>query len=200
MTSLIIGATGLVGNLLLRKLAKKYQKVYVVSRSQVDLPENCEVCAFDEAKNINADDFFNCLGTTIKKAGSKNKFHNIDVGIPLKVLQDNPQIKRVFNISSIGADSRGMSFYLRCKGELEESFNQAGKKAVFHYRPSTLDGKREENRPWEKVALVSMRSFRHLPLLKIYAPTRVDDLIQQVLKDCDSSHEGVIVRSTDILN
>ena len=85
---LIVGATGLVGNECLLQLSEndQYDKVIVLTRKP--LPENLElpkvenhVIDFDNPESykdlVSANHVICTLGTTIKKAGSKENFYRI---------------------------------------------------------------------------------------------------------------------------
>ena len=195
--AILIGATGLVGRTLLNKLVKQFDTLYLPVRKQFDCDEpNIVFLSFDQAKDLEVDSFFNCLGTTIKKAKSKENFERIDKGIPLQILNDNPRIENVYNISSLGASKDSTHFYLKTKGSLEEEINQLGKKLVIHYHPSILDGDREESRPLEYVGIKAARVLNFLPVFKKYAPTKVEDLAAIVTKDAASELVGVITRES----
>ena len=86
-TAIIIGATGLVGNLITRKLLEdnRYEKVKVFVRKSLNInnPKLEEhIVDFDNIalwkNNLSGDEFYSALGTTIKKAGSKDAQYKID--------------------------------------------------------------------------------------------------------------------------
>ena len=95
-----------------------------------------------------------CLGTTIKQAKTKAAFRKVDfeyIHIAAQ-LAGSQQSKSFVWISSVGANAKSKSFYLRVKGELENAIlampNLKNPSAV---RPSLLLGKREQPRFAEKV-------------------------------------------------
>ena len=85
-TAIIAGSTGLIGSQLLQLLLESpiYEKVIALTRK--DLPHHPKlVQVLAEAGNISekfewlkADDVYCCLGTTMAKAGSKEKFREIE--------------------------------------------------------------------------------------------------------------------------
>ena len=94
------------------------------------------------------------LGTTIKKAGSKDEFMEIDHDLRLEIskIAKEEGCKTLILISSMGANSKSNIFYSSVKGLLEDiGFEE------FHIlRPSLLLGKRTETRPAEYISKLIM--------------------------------------------
>lgn len=163
-SALIVGATGLVGQQLLQILLKgeQYESVVAIVRRSLEIknPKLWEiVCDFDNLEEIQdkvagIDDVFCCLGTTIKKAKTKETMHKVDVEYPLEVakLALNKGAKHFLLISSMSADSNSLFFYPRIKGKLEEELKSYSFEAISIFRPSLLLGGREEFRLGEKMA------------------------------------------------
>ena len=91
-TALVLGATGLIGNLLTTSLLTPpvYSNVKVLARKSLGWqhPRLQEVqFDFDHPNGLvtQADDIFCCLGTTMKKAGSKDAFQKVDYKYPLEI-------------------------------------------------------------------------------------------------------------------
>ena len=89
---IVIGATGLVGRELLkqRNQLEVCEKITAVVRhedAQLQTLEKVQQFILDDFLLLNDEDVngyshaFSCLGTTLKKAGSKEKFYNIDYEI-----------------------------------------------------------------------------------------------------------------------
>jgi uncharacterized protein YbjT (DUF2867 family) len=95
-----------------------------------------------------------CLGTTIKEAGSKERFREVDHDYPLTLakIAKAGGATHYLVVTSIGADARSMIFYNRVKGELERDLATLGFAALTIVRPSLLLGKRETSRFGEKLA------------------------------------------------
>ncbi len=94
------------------------------------------------------------LGTTIRAAGSEAAFRAVDLDAALafaRRLRDAGAARFVL-VSSVGADPRARSFYLRVKGELEEAVAALGFPSFVALRPSLLLGPRAEARPGEAIA------------------------------------------------
>lgn len=98
------------------------------------------------------------LGTTMRKAGSKEAFHHVDVDYQLAAAKLGRQAgaTQFVLVSSVGADAASNNFYLRTKGELEQEIGRLGFEALHIFRPSLLLGKRVEFRLGERLAMVVM--------------------------------------------
>ncbi|MEO0332812.1 MAG: oxidoreductase, partial [Bacteroidota bacterium] len=92
--ALIAGATGLIGNELLQLLirGRHYQKISVLSRREIETySKRVATVITDYSRLLDKDipsdvtDVFCCLGTTMKKAGSKEAFREVDYDYPLKI-------------------------------------------------------------------------------------------------------------------
>lgn len=166
--ALIAGASGLVGRQVLAILLDSgyYQKVYVLTRRSLNLlhPKAVElVIDFDELDKLQfpeVEDVFCCLGTTMKKAGSKEAFRKIDYKYPLDLAKvaASSGASQYLLVSALGARKNSFFFYNRVKGEIEEDISKISQfKKVAIIRPSMLLGEREEGRAGEGVAKVLMR-------------------------------------------
>ena len=107
---------------------------------------------------------FCCLGTTIRKAGSKAAFQSVDYDYAIGFARAGLEAgaKRLMLISSVGADARAGNFYLRVKGELERDVERLDFAAIHIFRPSFLMGKRDEPRPGEEWGIKLARAFEWL--------------------------------------
>lgn len=161
-SALILGPTGLVGSHLLALLLEieDYDRVVALSRRPLELRHPKLNVVLSELADLGrhpgelqADDIFCCLGTTIRLAKTQEAFRAVDFEAPLAVarLQSDPGGKRYFLISSLGADARSPFFYTRVKGELEKELGHQGFKRVVSARPSLLLGQRREPRPGEMI-------------------------------------------------
>ena len=173
--ALIIGATGLVGNELLHRLLDSdlYGHVTALVRRPMGLanPKLHErIIDFDNmesmASEFAVDEVFCCLGTTIKKAGSKEAFRKVDYEYPLKAaeLAKAQGVSQYLVISAIGADPKTKVFYSRVKGELESALITLQFDSLQLIHPSLLLGKRDEFRTAE--ALSGWLSPVFSPLLR----------------------------------
>lgn len=172
-TAILFGATGLTGTHVLKNLIndERYEKIKVFTRSELPVQsgltaqsDKLEVfkTGLDELDNyensIRGDDVFCCLGTTIKKAGSKENFRKVDFDYPVKIaeLANKNEVPAFLIISSIGAYLQSSNFYLRTKGEVEKAIQEFSFKKIIILRPSMLMGKRREFRLMEEIGKVIM--------------------------------------------
>ena len=161
---LVAGSTGLIGNLLIKELVKSGKEVIAITRNK-NISEDKQIFSrvvdFDDKKSLdglftNITDVFICLGTTIKKAGSKEKFRKVDVDYCFSIAKaaSKAKVSNLSIVTSIGADSQSNNFYLKCKGEVEEMISGLCFKSLSIYRPGLLIGKREEKRFAESIGQI----------------------------------------------
>jgi uncharacterized protein YbjT (DUF2867 family) len=156
-TACIFGSTGLVGSYLLEQLIHDdtYQKIIVFNRRKTSIQNPKIEQIIDDYQNIAnysghlvADDFFCCLGTTMKKAKTKPAFEYVDYHLPLEIgnIALANKVKNYLIVSSVGASSQSSNFYLRTKGGMEEAIFKLEIGNIFIFRPSMLLGNRNESR------------------------------------------------------
>ncbi len=210
--AIVFGATGLVGQALVKQLLAhpNYGEVVCVNRREqtVDHEKYKEIISDlsnpgDLLKHLNGDDVFCCLGTTIKKAGSKKQFEKVDFGLPVAIgkLCEKRKISHYLVVSSIGANAESRNFYLRTKGRMEESVLKLNISQKTIVRPSMLLGPRKEHRFGEEAGKVFMKVFD--PLLfgkwKKYRAIHVDAVSKSMLIIANSSPTGQMIFESDEL-
>lgn len=146
-----------------------------------------------------------CMGTTIKKAGSKEALKKIDFELPLTCAQYGKQkgAQHFILVSSIGADSQSSVFYLRTKGELEEMIKSLAFKTTTILRPAGLLGPRKEFRLGEVVGnfIGSVISPFLLGSLKNYRPIQAETVAKVIVEKAKHPDAGFyILESLDIQN
>jgi uncharacterized protein YbjT (DUF2867 family) len=171
-TALIAGSTGLIGRQLLQLLldSSRYSKVTAITRQ--DLPPHPKLVQIktefdsigDKSTTLKADDVFCCLGTTMAKAGSKDKFYQVDFYYPLLLAKISKAegAKQYLMVSALGADKKSSIYYNQVKGEIEEAIEDVGFETVHIFRPSLLLGPREEKRAGEDSARFIYKYFGFL--------------------------------------
>jgi uncharacterized protein YbjT (DUF2867 family) len=176
-TALVAGSTGLIGNQLLQLLLKDdhYDVVKAISRKPIEIThsklENI-VLDFERLNehqaNLKADDVFCCLGTTIKKVKTKEKFRKVDFDYPVELanLTRANGAEQYLLVSALGADKNSKIFYNQVKGEVEVAIGQLGFKSFHIFRPSLLMGDRSESRSGEEAGKVFFKYFGFLVPLK----------------------------------
>src|SRR4030095_3180773 len=169
-TAAILGSTGMIGNYLLDLvLADEYfSTVRVLVRRPVQKKSDrmeVKLVDFNDAESFKlvlegCDTIFICIGTTQKNVKGNNElYRKIDFDLPLKAARfgKDAGCKKFILVSSVGANSKSSTFYLRLKGELEEAIHQVGLDAVHIMQPSMLLGERTEKRTAEKVIQGTMK-------------------------------------------
>jgi uncharacterized protein YbjT (DUF2867 family) len=161
--ALLAGATGLVGRELLPLLLDDgdTEEVVVLSRRPLATPHpklQQGVIAFDQLQNFvlpPVDDFYCCLGTTMREAGSHEAFREVDLVYPVTIARMAlaAGATRCLFVSAIGADRQSRVFYNQVKGELEHELMRLELRTVYAFRPSLLAGKRTQLRLGERAAL-----------------------------------------------
>ena len=206
-TALVVGATGLVGNVLTHRLldSSAYEKVKVLVRHSLGWqhPRLQEIqYDFDHPNGllVQADDVFCCLGTTMKKAGSKDAFRRIDYKYPLDVAQRAlvNRAKQFFLVSSMGANSDSSIFYNRVKGELERDLAALNYPALFIFRPSLLLGERSEFRLGERIGEGLMKLLNPLIPAK-YKGIRVESVANAMFQKAQEGLTGKHIIESDQL-
>jgi uncharacterized protein YbjT (DUF2867 family) len=202
-TAIVAGASGLTGGFLLDVLArdKTFGRIIVLSRKAVKpaQPKVKEIIV--DFSKLDKYDFwsdahvlFCCIGTTIKKAGSRENFRKVDFDIPVKLAEQCALYNIGYHlISSTGADAASRNFYLRTKGETEEALKTLGLPSLSIYRPSMLFGPRKENRPGESFGKIIMYLAHPLMLgpLKKYRGIHAYSVAKGMVNHAKSSPEGV---------
>jgi uncharacterized protein YbjT (DUF2867 family) len=167
MKAIIIGATGLVGNFILKEVLSDnyFSEVRIFTRHSTGIinPKLIEIISPMTEINtlsseIQGDVLFNALGTTIKKAGSQEEQRRIDRDLPVAFARFASEngVKMMLNVSSVGASITG-GFYLKTKAEMENGTENFFPDAVFHFRPGILVGNRNEFRLFEKISTGVMK-------------------------------------------
>ncbi len=160
--AIVLGSSGLVGNLLLKILleSKQYHSVTVFVRRQLEIqhPKLRQIITdFKDfkhlEKDIEGDILFSCLGSTKKKTPKKEDYVFVDKVIPdtFAEITSKKGLKQFHLVSAIGANSDSSIFYNRLKGELEDSIKEKKIPSINIYQPSLIKGKRKEFRFGESV-------------------------------------------------
>ena len=210
-TAIIFGATGLTGSLVLKKLIRdeRYEKIKVFTRSEPEIKsDKMEVIKTDlenlekYSDEIAGDDVFCCLGTTIKKAGSKENFKKVDLDWPALIakIASKNKVPNFLMISSIGADPKSANFYLRTKGEAENAVRQHDFYKVVILRPSMLLGKRSEFRFFEELGKLVMVPLKFLFIGKLrkYRPINSERVASAMIKFANITTSKYVFESHEI--
>lgn len=163
MRALVLGASGLVGSELVNLLLKddNFKEVKIIVRSLMPLkhPKLEQIIADYStikkvSESLNTQTVFSCIGSTKNKTPNKDEYYKIDHDYPIllaKLCLANGA-KSFHFISSLGADSNSTNFYLKMKGETENSLKELAYPSLHLYQPSLLRGKRKEFRLLENIS------------------------------------------------
>ena len=198
----IAGATGEVGKRLVEKLIahNSDNTIHILVRKEsalFDARVQQHVVNFSELESFKLgkgfDMAYSCLGTTIKSAGSKEKFKYVDHDLTLKFANWTHQhgCSNFACISAIGANKTSNNFYLSVKGETEHNLTQIGFKHLWLIRPSLLLGQRDEFRLGEylgSLLSIFISPFMLGPLAK-YKPVQMLQVAETMASFLDSSNE-----------
>jgi len=210
--AVVFGSTGLVGKELLKELLgnDEFDKVISVARKDLIVSnprlEQVRITDFSQLMNLkdklNATIFFCCIGTTIKIAGSKEAFRQVDLFIPQEIakLAELLSVPSLVIISSIGASYASSNFYLRTKGEMEKTVRELYSGNLKIVRPSLLMGQRDEFRFGEKASVGFMKVFGWVfagPLKK-YKGIYAHDVARAMIKIAKFPSEKVIYESDEL--
>lgn len=149
----VAGATGLVGRSLVARLCAdpSVAVVHALVRRDPGLAHpklRVHTVDFAALPALPAlDEVYLALGTTIKIAGSRERFRAVDFDANLAVARavQAAGARRAGLVSALGAQARSSVFYSRVKGELEEALAALGFgfDALVIAQPSMLRGDRD---------------------------------------------------------
>ncbi|RJQ78552.1 MAG: NAD-dependent epimerase/dehydratase family protein [Desulfobacteraceae bacterium] len=200
---LVAGSTGLVGSAFLAaiKQNRSFREVIAVSRREIASIGDAaniqqRIIDFDrlnDYKNeLAATSTFCALGTTIKKAGTKERFRRVDYQLPLDlariVLENNCQ--NFILISAVGANPDSKIFYNRIKGELEAQIQKLPFRSIHILRPSLILGQRDEVRMGEMIGKLFLQPIS--PLFPVrYRPIQAAAIAKKALHLLETGKAGI---------
>lgn len=229
-TALVFGASGLTGSHLSKLLEEdgRYGKIKLFVRKPLPFltgekteilpadfssPEKIALCfqsspAPEQNQNITAPaneniiDLFCCLGTTLSKAGSREAFRYVDYHLPLKLAETGQAagVSSFVAVSSVGADEKSFSFYLKTKGEMERDIAKIPFIKTGFLRPSFLLGERNEYRFGEIVGTKIVRLFNPVMVgnLKKYRGINARDVAKAMIEIANGNYREKIFESDRI--
>ena len=149
--ALLAGATGLIGQTLLKRLVADARCGRIEVLARRPLPGagaklRAHVVDFAALPSLlpAVDDCYIALGTTIKVAGSEAAFRAVDFDAVVAVARAARQAgaTRLAVVSSLGASRTSRIFYSRVKGDMEAAVGSIGYASVVIAQPSHLTGDR----------------------------------------------------------
>lgn len=202
--ALVLGASGLVGRHLVRKMlaSDQWSEILLVTRRLDEKMTDTRVKQLQvdfkdlpaSLSGIQVDDFFCCLGTTLRAAGSREAFYQVDHDYVVQAVEALTQqgLKQALIVSAVDASARSPVFYSRVKGEMERDVSAIGPSHIVFLRPSLLLGKRDEWRPLEflSVQLVGRLQPLFIGVLGKWRPVRADAVAAAMVKMAEAGFEG----------
>lgn len=197
--AIVIGANGLVGQQLVKRLNQlsECKNITVVLRRpcpELNRLEKVHTLLLEDFLLLNDEDVsgyshaFSCLGTTLKKVGSKEAFYAVDYTINAhfaELLQAKGT--HYLLISALGADANSKLFYNRVKGELEQYIESLDIEKVSILRPSLLLGERHEQRRLEDLGQkLYLKISRFIPDNFTYKPVSARQVAHTMVEAAQS--------------
>jgi len=195
---LLLGATGAVGQQVLRQALADSRVVTVLAPTRRSLPGHPKLenpltdftTLPDDAFYWTADAVICALGTTMKMAGSQAAFAAIDRDLPMAIAaRARARGARTFVLNSSLGAARSGTFYLRIKAEVEDGIRQLGFPSYTVVRPSLIDAQRTESRPGEVIGLAIARMLGPL-VPRRYRPVKSDAIARTLLRSAVDPQPG----------
>jgi uncharacterized protein YbjT (DUF2867 family) len=208
-TAIVAGATGMIGRECLELLLAHPAYARVIALVRRPLPiehpklESREL-PFEELSRVPppaADDAFCALGTTMRRAGSKEAFRRVDFEYATHFAYwvRGGGAKLMAVVSSVDADEDAGSFYLAVKGDMERGMREQRFPRLAIFRPSVLLGDRGEFRPAEVLMAGVLRAVS--PLLRggwaRYRPIAASDVARAMIASAQGSDPGAWIHTYD---
>lgn len=212
---IIAGSSGEIGKRLLENLIAHNQigEIHLLLRTPLNISNprvHEHLVDFDslhklEIKNPNQlETLAYCtLGSTIKKAGSKQAFSKIDLDYVVNFGHwvQSQHAKQMAVISSIDANKNSNTFYLKTKGDMEQALSNMNWDRLWILRPSLLTGKRKEFRLGETLGAYAAKLITSLlvgPYRK-YRPINMNTVATALTSLLETYDQGItILESNDI--
>lgn len=210
-TAIILGATGLVGSTVLKKLLKdkRYGKIKLFSRNPVGIDnpkiEEHLTDLFELEKEweaFTADEVYCCVGSTKKKTPNEDTYRKVDYGIPVTAarMAKANKINTFLVVSALGADPGSKLFYNRTKGEMEQDVLKHEVPNTYIFQPSLIGGERKEKRIMEDVAKKAMKAGNYLlrgPLKK-YRSIHPEAIAKAMIYVANNRYSATRIESKEI--
>jgi hypothetical protein len=207
MIAVICGATGLTGSIVVGRLLMDPQisQLISVSRKSLDIksPKLKEIIIshLSEIPNyhpqLRGDIYFCCLGGTLKEAGSREKFKQVDYDAVIEFgkIANAHRCYSFVLISSIGASSNSLFFYNRIKGDVEIALQKLSFKSLIIFRPGFLIGNRKNYRRGERMFVEVFRWISPFfpSIIKKRVMTHAQELAERMVLEGKNPRPGVLI-------
>jgi uncharacterized protein YbjT (DUF2867 family) len=209
----VTGGTGLIGNEILKALSAddKIDEIISIARRegsaipkvkwiQADLDSK-----YDLKSAVSGCEAALCaLGTTMKKAGSKDAFKKVDLDYVVNFARASKEAGiDVFGVvSAIGSDPSSSVFYNKVKGMMESELKSIGFQHLVLAQPSILLGNRTENRLGERIGIAVMSALAPIMIgsLKKYRPIKSHSVARALAHETLNASKGIQVLTYEELS
>lgn len=199
--AIVIGATGMVGTQLIELLLKSENYSEIVSfvrrPSGITHPKlNEQIVDFDRIEKwselIAGDVLFSTMGTTLAKAKNKDAQFNVDYNYQYWVANFAVKngVPNYVLVSSAGANSKSNAFYMKMKGQLEDTVKTLPFKVISILQPGQLAGDRIEKRLGEKIGLSLMYGLNKIGLFERYKPIQAIEVAKAMINAAEKSESA----------
>ncbi len=207
--AIIAGATGLTGIELIKLLEADttYNNIFALTRRALSVSTH-KTTLINQPIEIPSETkittVFCALGTTIKKAGSKDAFRLVDYDMIIELADWAKQrgVIKFVVISSLGANAKSSNFYLKTKGQLESRLKTMGFNTLIIVRPSLLTGNRHEFRIGEKLSKTILSILHPLLLgkLKKYRSIEAWQVAKAMVELANNKENDIFIIESDQLS
>ena len=210
---LIVGATGLIGGHIVRQLVAEGcdKNVHLLLRrdfsgesgkAEQHVANNAEWP--DIIRSIKPETTISCLGSTMKKAGSREAFAAIDRDLVTAVAEAAKAAgtRHFLSVSSTMADSSASSFYLKVKGQAEDALRAQNFDRLDIIRPGLLRGERTNDpRLGETLAIIASPLMDMLlqGSLRRYRSIDAKDVANAIIALVEHGDSGQYIHENDKL-
>ncbi|WP_026950343.1 NAD-dependent epimerase/dehydratase family protein [Algoriphagus mannitolivorans] len=132
---------------------------------------------------------YSSLGTTIKVAGSKERFYAVDHDLVIGFGEWAKSLgaSKFLYVSAMGANPHSSIFYNKVKGETEDDLKSLKFDYLGLFRPALLLGNRHEFRLGEQIASIVMKPLVWLKLFKNYRPIYAHQVAEAMVLTAQSA-------------
>ena len=210
-TALIFGSSGLIGNELLKTILFKnnYSNIKIFVRTVPEINNSKVEIIKTDFRNlekykdkINGDDCYFCIGTTKKDTPDKNEYRRIEYDLPVNIaiIAKKNSVNSFFYVSSIGANPKASSGYLKNKGQVEEELKNLNFSKLAIVRPSLLIGNRKSFRLGEIIFTPIMNTLTLFAFgsLKKYKPIKIENVVKAMLNISLNTSNKMVYESNEL--
>ena len=210
-TALIFGSSGLIGNELLKTILLKnnYSNIKIFVRSVPEINNSKVEIIKTDFRNlekykdkIKGDDCYFCIGTTKKDTPDKSEYRRIEYNLPVNIaiIAKENSVNSFFYVSSIGANPKASSGYLKNKGQVEEELKNLNFSKLSIIRPSLLIGNRKSFRLGEIIFTPIMNTLTLFAFgsLKKYKPIKIENVVKAMLNISLNTSNKMVYESNEL--